>query len=127
MVKNLPANARTTCCRAAEPRCHNYGSPHALESLLPSERSHHSEKLVPHTYRGPRSLQLEKAPAQRQTGAAKKQTVDLFLLSCSVVSDSFATPWAEAHQVPLSMGFTRQKYWSGLPFPSPGDLPNPGI
>ena len=45
----------------------------------------------------------------------------------SVVSDSFATPWAEAHQVPLSMGFTRQKYWSGLPFPSPGDLPNPGI
>ena len=39
----------------------------------------------------------------------------------------FATPWTIAHQVPPSMGFSRQGYWSGLPFPSPGDLPNPGI
>ena len=39
----------------------------------------------------------------------------------------FATLWTVAYQVPLSMGFSRQEYWSGLPFPSPGDLPNPGI
>ena len=39
----------------------------------------------------------------------------------------FATPWTVAYQVPLSMGFSRQGYWSGLPFHSPGDLPNPGI
>ena len=39
----------------------------------------------------------------------------------------FATPWTAAHQTPLSMGFSRQEYWSGLPFPSPGDLPDPGI
>ena len=39
----------------------------------------------------------------------------------------FVTPWSVAHQAPLSMGFCRQEYWSGLPFPSPGDLPNPGI
>ena len=39
----------------------------------------------------------------------------------------FATPWTVAHQAPLSMGFSRQEYWSGLPFPSPGDLPGPGI
>ena len=39
----------------------------------------------------------------------------------------FATPWTEAHQAPLSMRFSRQEYWSGLPFPSPGDLPNPGL
>ena len=39
----------------------------------------------------------------------------------------FATPWNVAYQAPLSMGFSRQEYWSGLPFPSPGDLPNPGI
>ena len=39
----------------------------------------------------------------------------------------FATPWTAAHQAPLSMGFSRQEYRSGLPFPSPGDLPNPGI
>ena len=39
----------------------------------------------------------------------------------------FATPWTAACQAPPSMGFSRQEYWSGLPFPSPGDLPNPGI
>ena len=38
-----------------------------------------------------------------------------------------ATAWAVAYQAPSSMGFSRQEYWSGLPFPSPGDLPNPGI
>ena len=39
----------------------------------------------------------------------------------------FATPWTVAYQAPLSMGFSRQEYWSGLPCPSPGDLPNQGI
>ena len=39
----------------------------------------------------------------------------------------FVTPWTVARQAPLSMGFSRLEYWSGLPFPSPGDLPNPGI
>ena len=39
----------------------------------------------------------------------------------------FATPWTVACQAPQSMGFFKQGYWSGLPFPSPGDLPNPGI
>ena len=43
------------------------------------------------------------------------------------MSDSFATSWTVDHQAPLSMGFPRQEYWSGLPFPSLGDLPNPGI
>ena len=38
-----------------------------------------------------------------------------------------ATRWTIACRVPLSMGFSRQEYWSGLPFPSPGDLPNPGL
>ena len=39
----------------------------------------------------------------------------------------FATLWTVAYQAPLSMGFSRQEYWSGLPFPSPRDLPDPGI
>ena len=39
----------------------------------------------------------------------------------------FATPWTVVYQASLSMGFSRQEYWSGLPFPSPGDLPDPGI
>ena len=39
----------------------------------------------------------------------------------------FVTPWTVGCQAPLSMGFSRQEYWGGLPFPSPGDLPDPGI
>ena len=39
----------------------------------------------------------------------------------------FVTPWTVASQVPLSMGFFGEEYWNGLPFPSPGDLPDPGI
>ena len=52
-------------------------------------------------------------------------------VACEVKSLSrvrlFVTPWTVAYQAPPSMGFSRQEYWSGLPFPSPGDLPNPGI
>ena len=46
------------------------------------------------------------------------------MLNCSVMSNS-VTPCTVAHQAPLSMGFPRQDYWSGLPFPPPEDLPNP--
>ena len=54
------------------------------------------------------------------------------LVCCRVVKPLshvrlFATPWTVAHQAPLSMGFPRQEYWSGLPFLSPGDLSDPGI
>ena len=48
------------------------------------------------------------------------------MFSCSVVSDS-VTPGTVAHQPPLPMAFRRQEYWSGVPFLSPEDLPNPGI
>ena len=43
-----------------------------------------------------------------------------------LVAESCATPWTVAHQAPLSIGFSRQEHWSGLPFPSPGNLANPG-
>ena len=43
-----------------------------------------------------------------------------------VINHVFVSPWTVAHQVPLFMGFSRQEYWSGLPFLPPGDLPNPG-
>ena len=55
------------------------------------------------------------------------ENVTRFLCCVLVVSDSFATPWTIACQAPLTVGFSRQEYWSGLPFPSPGDLPGPGI
>ena len=49
------------------------------------------------------------------------------LFSRQVISNSLATPWTVAYQAPLSLGFSRQEYWSRLPFSSPGDLPDPGI
>ena len=61
--------------------------------------------------------------ASSPLGSSPKEGV--FVLSHSVVSDSFVTPWAIAHQAPLSMGFSRQEYWSGYPFSSPGDLSDP--
>ena len=55
------------------------------------------------------------------------QPWDLLLFSCQVMSDSFATPWTIAHQAPLPMGFSRQEYWSGLPFPFPGIFLTQGL
>ena len=49
------------------------------------------------------------------------------MCECSVMSDSFATPWTIVHQAPLSMGLSWQEHWSGLSFLPPRDLPNPGI
>ena len=51
------------------------------------------------------------------------------MLKCQSLSHArlFVNPWTVACLAPLSMGFSRQEYWSGLPFPSPGDLPDPGI
>ena len=51
----------------------------------------------------------------------------LLLFTHSVVSNSFATAWMVTCRAPLSIGFPRQEYWTGLPFPSPGDLPDSGI
>ena len=60
-----------------------------------------------------------------QTGTEENDLSWLF--TCEVESDSFVTPWTTSWQAPLSMGFSRQEYWSGLPCPSPGDLLDPGI
>ena len=61
-------------------------------------------------------------------------SVEMFMCSLyesesevSQLCQLFATPWTVAYQASLSMGFSRQEYWSGLPFPSPGDLPHLGI
>ena len=51
----------------------------------------------------------------------------LTVLSCFSHVQLFATLWTVSHQAPLSIGFFRQEYWSGLLYPPPGDLPNPGI
>ena len=51
----------------------------------------------------------------------------VYMLSCFSRVRLFATPWTVACQTPLSMEFSRQEYWNGLPCPPPGDLPDPGI
>ena len=65
------------------------------------------------------------------TGTEKKKIPRNIIYVVKVKSLSrvrlFATPWTIAHQAFLSMGLSRQEYWSGLPVPSPGDLPDPGI
>ena len=58
--------------------------------------------------------------------STKRQLLLLLLSQISHVQ-TFATLWIVAHQAPLSMGFSRQQYWNRLPWPPPGDLPNPGI
>ena len=60
----------------------------------------------------------------RKSGKLRKAKVKVLVTQSCL---TLGTPWTVAHQGPLSMGFSRQEYWSGLPFPSPGDLPNPGI
>ena len=64
-------------------------------------------------------------------GAHPKNEVVAHMCVCVLCHFSrvwlFATPWTIAPEAPLSMGFSRQDYWSGLAFPTPGDLPNPGI
>ena len=56
-----------------------------------------------------------------------KSLLQHHMLSCFSCVKLFAASWSVIHQAPLSMGFFRQEYWSGLPFPTPGDLPIPGM
>ena len=66
----------------------------------------------------------------KMVGMSGKLGRVLCVLACqvaSVMSSSLVTLWTAVPQAPLSIGFFRQEYWSGLPFPSPGDLPDPGI
>ena len=67
---------------------------------------------------------LQRDPGSWLMGCERKWHLSLF--SCSVMSDS-CDHWTVTHQAPLSMGFPRWEHWSGLPFPSLEDLPNPGI
>ena len=62
-----------------------------------------------------------------ETAFQAKVTTVMLLFSCQVVSKSFATPWTVACHAPLSVGFPRQEYWNGLPFPSPEGLADQGI
>ena len=85
---------------------------------------------LPNTGMEPASLlSLELADGLFTTSAnweAKEGFVNVNVKSLSRVR-LVVTPWTVAYEAPQPMGFSRQEYWSGLPFPSPGDLPDPGI
>ena len=74
---------------------------------------------LPKEYWGNTELYIEKNGGKWE----QRQSCCLMLICVGL----FATPWTVACQAPLSMGFPRQEYWSGLPSPLPGDLPDPGI
>ena len=74
----------------------------------------------------PRSIGAQYATGEQWRNNSRKNEGGgggLVAKSCPTL----VTPWTIARQAPLSMGFSRQEYWSGLPFPSAGDFPNPGI
>ena len=58
---------------------------------------------------------------------SKTRTRVVVVVLVAKLCPALPDPWTVACQAPLCMGFSRQEYWSGLPFPSPGDLPDPGI
>ena len=95
------------------------------------ERIHWITKLIRYSDWAVRILNFQLKlclPLRSDVSSHPHLTVCLLLLIGLVVkSCPFATLWTIACQIPLSMGFSRQEYWSGLPFPSPGDLPDPGI
>ena len=81
-----------------------------------------------HSYTSGRLRRLSRPPVVSPCETVAQMWPQLLLLfSCPDGSNSFVPPWTAARQAPLSMGFSRQEYWSGLPCPPPGDLPNPGI
>ena len=103
VVENLPANAGG---HRFDPWSRKI--PHATGQLSPCP-----------TPTEPTCHQLLKSTCPRTCEKVKVKSLSQVQL--------FGTPWTIAYQAPPSLGFSRQEYWSGLPFPSPRDLPNPGI
>ena len=120
-----------TSCTPVGPFFWTHLAPEGVEIQLQPQRSFRVSKLhvcIMQTERRERRKETAQK-SMRQTQHHESATLRVCVYACwvsSVVFDS-ATPWTVAHQAPLSMGFSRQEYWSGLPCPPPGDLPDPGI
>ena len=80
------------------------------------------------TLNDPYSVFAKQLISRKQGSGLTSSSLDYNLPGLVIKScPTLLTPWTVAHQAPLSVGFPSQEYWSGLPFPSPGDLPDPGI
>ena len=113
MVKNLPSTQETQIQSLGweDPRRRKW---QPTPVFLPG-KSHGERSLAGHSAWG----RKESDPTEHTHHRAHAKSLSRVQLS--------ATPWTAAHQAPLSMAFSRQEYWSGLLFPSPEDLTNPGI
>ena len=102
------------------------------EAQLPSRRRESTETgsernaytLLVDMLIGPTTMGNSMKIRQKIKNRPTMKWSEVTLLSCARL---FATPWTVVYKAPLSMEFSRQECWSGLPFPSPGDLPDPGI
>ena len=109
--------------------CFQVGFHHSTDITGIKERSHYSKKMV----LAMKSLCLPPSPLKFRcwnlTPSVTAFGGGTFESIASVLShvQLFDTPWTVAHQAPLPMGYPMQEHWSGLPFPPPGDLPDPGI
>ena len=104
---------------------------HTQCPLLPSGvhsfcKSLHPTPSCPFQGNSPKEVQIGDAKGM-ETPRLRHHQRPSCVLSHSAFVLLFVIPWPVAHQAPLSMGFSRQEYWSGLPFPPLGDLPDPGI
>ena len=92
----------------------------------PQTMPSHSKRMVVKNYKGIKGNCVIRCghECERTSGYV---CVCVCLCTCSIMSNYFATLWTVTCQAPLSMGFPKQAYWSGLPFPLPGDLPHAGI
>ena len=93
---------------------------------LPVEDSGWQKASLPNTYLSPEALGTGSRQNKQNSCLCGDYIVEEKVKSLSR-DRLFATPWTVAYQASLFMGFSRQEYWSGLPFPSPGDLPDPGV
>ena len=114
----------------AQPKAGTHGATSLLQSLL--EYNCFTVVLVSAAAAAAKSLQSCPTLCDPIDGSAIQQSESTIHVPECVLNLSswvwlFATPWTVARQSPLSMGFSRQEYWIGLPFPPPEDLPNPGI
>ena len=125
----LSVNLASPCCCLVAKSCPNLWQPHGLSSFDKETACNAGDLgLIPGSGRSPgegngNPLQYSCLENPMDRGAWQSTVHGVARVGHNLAIKP--SPWTVAHQAPLSMGFPRQEYWSGLPFPSPGDIPHP--